>query len=334
MTSAPFIQKIVPKERSLQLFAATTATFLLISPVLSYLLLFWILYCSSYWYLAVIYCLWAYHDRRVAHTGGRKIRTIQKLTFWKHASNYFPMQLVKTVDLPTDKNYLFCVYPHGVLSISSFITFCTEACDFEKIFPKIDRYRITLDSNFYAPFSREFYLSTGNCASSEESIITILKKPESTACILVVGGASESLNAFPGSYRITLNRRKGFIRLALQTGASIVPVLSFGENDLYNQIRGGPILRKLQDMIRNYTGISPVLVLGRGIFQCTFGLLPFRHSVTTVVGKPIDVPKVMDPSSELIEEYKVKFIRELRSLFEVNKVKYDSNGANAKLVIE
>lgn len=42
----------------------------------------------------------------------------------------------------------------------------------------------------------------------------------------------------------------------------------------------------------------------------------------------------MDPSSELIEEYKVKFIEELRSLFEINKVKYDSNGANAKLVIE
>lgn len=86
------------------------------------------------------------------------------------------MQLVKTVDLPTDKNYLFCVYPHGVLSISSFITFCTEACDFEKIFPKIDRYRITLDSNFYAPFSREFYLSTGNTRFCYLKLINITYK--------------------------------------------------------------------------------------------------------------------------------------------------------------
>lgn len=61
-----------------------------------------------------------------------------------------------------------------------------------------------------------------------------------------------------------------------------MPVLSFGENDLYNQVRGGPRFRRFQDMIRNYTGISPVLVLGRGIFQYTFGFLPFRHPVTTV----------------------------------------------------
>lgn len=33
-----------------------------------------------------------------------------------------------------------------------------------------------------------------------------------------MGGAAESLESFPGRYRLVLRKRKGFIRIALQTG--------------------------------------------------------------------------------------------------------------------
>ena len=50
---------------------------------------------------------------------------------------------------------------------------------------------------------------------------------------LAVGGALESLHVTPGTIDIIVKRRQGFVRLAAETGASIVPVISFGENDLF-----------------------------------------------------------------------------------------------------
>ncbi len=58
--------------------------------------------------------------------------------------------------------------------------------------------------------------------------------------MLAIGGATESLYAGPGTMDLVLRRRKGFVRVALQTGASLVPVINFGENDVYSTIRGDP----------------------------------------------------------------------------------------------
>jgi hypothetical protein len=49
---------------------------------------------------------------------------------------------------------------------------------------------------------------------------------------IVVGGAAESLSARPGTADLTLKRRMGFIKLAMRQGADLVPVFSFGENDV------------------------------------------------------------------------------------------------------
>jgi len=38
------------------------------------------------------------------------------------------------------------------------------------------------------------------------------------ATVLIVGGASESLESTPGTYRVIIKRRKGFVKLALKYG--------------------------------------------------------------------------------------------------------------------
>ena len=51
--------------------------------------------------------------------------------------------------------------------------------------------------------------------------------PHSTACFL------QALHAAPGTNRVVLKRRKGFIKLALLTGAALVPAYVFGETSLF-----------------------------------------------------------------------------------------------------
>lgn len=51
------------------------------------------------------------------------------------------------------------------------------------------------------------------------------------------GGAEEALDAHPGYHTLVLKSRKGFIKKALKTGAYLVPVYSFGENEVFEQVR-------------------------------------------------------------------------------------------------
>jgi hypothetical protein len=56
----------------------------------------------------------------------------------------------------------------------------------------------------------------------------------------VVGGALEALQGEKNVIRLVLNRRKGFIKLALRFGVDLVPTFSFGENSIYDQVSNPP----------------------------------------------------------------------------------------------
>ena len=64
----------------------------------------------------------------------------------------------------------------------------------------------------------------------------------------------------------------------------LVPVFAFGENNLFQQVSNpeGSKLREIQTKIQSWIAFAPVLFYGRGIFQYTFGMLPYRKPVNVV----------------------------------------------------
>lgn len=43
-----------------------------------------------------------------------RVTWIRNLFIWKYCTNYFPIDMVKTVDLTPNRNYLICLFPHGL----------------------------------------------------------------------------------------------------------------------------------------------------------------------------------------------------------------------------
>lgn len=335
MLGVKFAPLNIPLERRLQTLAAC-AWFVTLGfgPTLCILFMLYLILWTRYSILAILYLVWIWYDRDVSNRGGRRSDWARQWMWWEYLRDYFPLRLEKTVDLDPNNTYIFCVFPHGVLSAGAFTSFATDANNFRSLFPGLRPYLVTLAGHFITPFIRELSLALGGCPSSVDGLNYVLSRP-GNAVALVVGGASESLESRPGTYKIILKRRKGFVKLALMHGAPLVPVISFGETDVYDQVQNpeGSFLRRAQEFCRRVTGIAPVALLGRGLFQYSFGVVPQRRPITTLVGTPIPIQKVPEPTEEQINELHQKFTEELTALFETKKHLYLPNSESINLII-
>ncbi|KAK4869392.1 hypothetical protein LT330_006392 [Penicillium expansum] len=281
------------------------------------------------WPLLVPYLVYISLFSTAATSGLLKGRSpfLRSLPIWKVYASYFPARLHREESLPSTKKYIFGYHPHGIISHGAFAAFGTEALGFSKLFPGITNTLLTLDANFRIPFYREYALAMGLASVSRESCENILTKGGTDgegmgrAITIVVGGARESLNARPNSLRLVLKRRKGFVKLAIRTGADLVPVLAFGENDLYDQVDSDqhPIIHKLQMLVKQTLGFTIPLFHARGVFNYDVGLMPYRTPLNIVVGRPIPVmqqPNRDKINDQYIDELHSRYVEELMRLWD------------------
>lgn len=100
----------------------------------------------------------------------------------------------------------------------------------------------------------------------------------------------------------------------MQGGVSIVPVFSFNENNLFDVFN-------TQNKYVNWF---------RKKFQAIFGLsLPLIKNIwpkttdhTLVFGKPMKLPKIENPSDELLQQYLEKYIDSVKELYKEYSPKY------------
>lgn len=195
---------------------------------------------------------------------------------------------------------------------------------FAQLFPGITNTLLTLDANFRVPLYRDYLLRLGLASVSRESCENILTRggPNGEgmgrAITIVVGGARESLDALPGKLRLVLGRRKGFVKLAIRTGADLVPVLAFGENDLYEQVDGKqhPWIQKMQLLVKKWMGFTVPLAHARGVFNYDVGLMPYRRPINVVVGRPIMVQAADRPDPAYVDAMHAAYVTELRRLWD------------------
>lgn len=284
---------------------------------------------------------------------GTRPTLLRNLRWWNYSCDYLPLLLVKTADLPTSKGecYILGYHPHGIISVGCFGAFATNGTQtldltkkkegepagrgFSSLFPGLDRRVITLPQNFQTPFLREYFLFMGACTSAKETFCNILKRP-ANAVVVVVGGAAESLHAEEGAMDLVLESRKGFCREAILAQAALVPVLGFGENDLYHVLPPSQTMTKIQDMLKKWTGLGMPVFQGRSILFKEVGIMPQRKPVVVVVGAPIPPPsfdttkgfhpqidrktgKAMNDDGQVLIDYHHKYVEALEELYKKHK---------------
>uniref|UniRef100_A0A3Q0T2D3 Acyltransferase n=1 Tax=Amphilophus citrinellus TaxID=61819 RepID=A0A3Q0T2D3_AMPCI len=305
----------IPLRRRLQTAAVLQWVFSFLALAQCCLAAFILLALSDWWMVALLYAGWLWLDWDAPTSGGRRSHWMRGWSVWEHFRDYFPLTLVKTADLDPKKNYIFGFHPHGVLVAGGFGNFCTEATGFSHLFPGLKSHLLMLPFWFRVPFFRDYIMCGGLVSSCKSSLSYLVSRPEGgNVAVIAVGGAPEALDARPGA-------------LTLQVcveSAQLVPVFSFGENELFDQIENpaGSPLRRLQNRLQGIMGIAMPLFHARGVFQYSFGLIPYRKPIHTVVGKPIPVTQTPSPSSEDIESLHKVYLQGLTELFEQHKQTY------------
>ena len=132
---------------------------------------------------------------------------------------------------------------------------------------------------------------------------------------ILPGGIAEIFTSQLGKHTIVIQRRRGLMKLAIETGAHLVPCYVFGGTDFFhNLVTDDGLLAYLSRKMR----VSFTLFWGR------FGLpIPYSPRVSQVLGSPIP-PPVWDVSKgpipeALIDELHAAFLKQICELFDTYK---------------
>eukprot|EP01061_Rhynchopus_euleeides_P013427 TRINITY_DN23447_c1_g2_i1.p2 TRINITY_DN23447_c1_g2~~TRINITY_DN23447_c1_g2_i1.p2 ORF type:complete len:516 (+),score=228.06 TRINITY_DN23447_c1_g2_i1:60-1607(+) len=277
----------------------------------------------------ILYYIWVIFDMYIVPRpwAGEKARVSNAYKngpVFKYFLEYFPIHVTveKPKKLTPDGNYLMCLHPHGVQCASIFGILCNPVV--ERLLPGLHITAQTLPMNFLLPVMREHCIAIGAGNASRKCITQALTWRKGASTVLVVGGAKEALHAAPHTNKIALKDRMGFVKIALRTGASLVPMYSYGENSLYENLSADrPRLLAWQRRIQKLLTFAPLLVAGRGVFSYSGGLIPHRRPITLVIGEPVSFGKKENPTNEEVEAAHAKYIEVLRDLFNRYRNIYD-----------
>eukprot|EP00744_Colponema_vietnamica_P009553 GILI01013571.1.p1 GENE.GILI01013571.1~~GILI01013571.1.p1 ORF type:complete len:336 (-),score=66.34 GILI01013571.1:42-1049(-) len=218
---------------------------------------------------------------------------------------YFPNHLITHKDLDEAKKVIFGVHPHGIYTWSIYHLQLHSSPIGRKFRPLL----LAASPVFYAPVFREVGIRLGFLDASREVASSALEQGRNIAIIL--GGERELLLTKPGEETVVLHHRHGFCRLALSHGASLVPVYCFGLNDVYTTSN---FLGKIRMWISKRFKVACPVFYGRW-----WSLMPYQQPLYTVVGKPIQVPKVENPSQEQVAALHNKYMAAVQALFDEHK---------------
>jgi len=236
------------------------------------------------------------------------------------AQKYFGLKItyedeesIRSIPKTIGKTPIFACEPHDVLPYN---VFCFGRC-LELIPGDVGKEANVLvtDAISKIPIMRQVYSWVGTIPVDKRTFRNRLKNNQMVA--FIPGGVQEvtMLNPErPQELVLYLNKRKGFIKLALEGGHPIIPVFCFNLDGSYGYYFPRGVF--FQQIARNI-GFLPMILWGR--FGIPMGI-PRPQKLHTIFGKPIEIPcEGGNVKDESVDKYHAIFLKEMEALFERHK---------------
>jgi 2-acylglycerol O-acyltransferase 2 len=243
-----------------------------------------------------------------------------KSSYWDEMLKYFRVQVVGVPPpLRHEANSIvYGVAPHGI------VPFSLGLMQYGSLGEFFDAPRITTATvvKYIPVFSHMLYLG-GAVEATKSEMAKVLSAGGGAAVAVTPGGIAEMfLGATATEEFALLNDRKGFVRVALEHGSTLVPVFCFGASQLFARVAMPQAVEDLSRMLR----ASILLFFGK----C--GLpIPFEAPMTYALGEHIRLPVTPNPSPECVDWVHNVFKSALVRAFESGKG--DTNFDAKRLVV-
>lgn len=229
---------------------------------------------------------------------------------------YFSVRTAFEQPLPTDRPFIFAMSPHGIYPFGQAMGLVGKlSAMFHDMRP------VTADMALRAPVFRHLLGWVGAIGASRKSMKKALA--EGNSLCLIPGGMAEMFRSTPTKDIVLLNARKGFIRLAIETGTDVVPSYCFGNSELLTL---APLSRRLESFSRHLR-LSLLFFWGR------WGLpIPFKRPLLYAVGAPIRIAKL--PADQItqahVDKVHAEFVAAVLALYDKYK---HVHGCGAKTLL-
>jgi len=210
----------------------------------------------------------------------------------------FPM-----VDCPPDlpPTCIFVWNPHGLISVSSALFNSLRVCRHPNYKAN---HAVALSMFHYIPVISDIARYAGIISSDYGTIKKTLMKNESVSVML--GGVREMNLADPRKMVLYVKKRTGIFKIAAETGTPLVPVITYGENELFPRSDNW-MVSSINGWLHSTFGLSvPVPSWTSLLHWFEVSYRPLKP-IPTYVGTP-----VTDKDPELLKE---KYIAAVQTLF-------------------
>lgn len=210
--------------------------------------------------------------------------------------------LVPTALAP-EKPYILAFHPHGRMFYTATMAIQLGESWRGSFLPKGDIFMAAAGSFFYAPFLRNIFYALGLMPASRGDIQRKLQQGNHVG--ILVGGVKEVLlGTYDNVDILYLQKRKGFIKIAIEQKAGVIPVYCFNENQLFKH--DPKWLLQFWAVVDRYVAIGAPFM--RGIWNTP---LPYRRDILCAFGEPL-----FPSEGETVDAFHARYVQAVRALFE------------------